>query len=252
MEQKDNMHSNRQRTLPSSAAAGALCWAALIFNGNAEPTGTTLADAIIPITEATTEKQVKVVFDKVCATCHGETGVGKVDLGAPSIAGMPAWYVAIQLEKFRTGVRGGHPKDLEGTQMRVMANALRLEWIKALSEHIAAMKSKPTENTLGGDADGARDYYEQTCMACHRFNGQGEKVFRSAPLTTLSDWYIAKTLRKYRQGFRGTDPIEDNDAFKMHEQAKLLSDKAIADMAAYIAELAETYPPGKRKGRVRR
>jgi len=59
-----------------------------------------------------------------CAACHGDDGAGNQDLGAPRIAGVDDWYLAAELRKFRSGVRGTNPKDREGRLMRPMARAL--------------------------------------------------------------------------------------------------------------------------------
>ena len=59
-----------------------------------------------------------------CAACHGPTGAGNEALGAPPIAGMPAWYTVRQLNNFKTGVRGANPKDTHGQQMAPMAKML--------------------------------------------------------------------------------------------------------------------------------
>ena len=59
-----------------------------------------------------------------CAACHGDNGAGNQDLGAPRIAGVDDWYLATELRKFRSGVRGTDPKDREGRLMRPMARSL--------------------------------------------------------------------------------------------------------------------------------
>jgi cytochrome c553 len=59
-----------------------------------------------------------------CAACHGDNGAGNQDLGAPRIAGTDDWYLATELRKFRSGVRGTNPKDREGRLMRPMARTL--------------------------------------------------------------------------------------------------------------------------------
>ncbi len=59
-----------------------------------------------------------------CGACHGDNGAGNQDLGAPRIAGVDDWYLATELRKFRSGVRGTNPKDREGRLMRPMARAL--------------------------------------------------------------------------------------------------------------------------------
>ena len=59
-----------------------------------------------------------------CGACHGDNGAGNQDLEAPRIAGVDDWYLATELRKFRSGVRGTNPKDREGRLMRPMARAL--------------------------------------------------------------------------------------------------------------------------------
>jgi len=59
-----------------------------------------------------------------CGACHGDSGAGNKDLGAPQIAGVDDWYLATELRKFRSGVRGTNPKDREGRLMRPMARTL--------------------------------------------------------------------------------------------------------------------------------
>jgi cytochrome c553 len=59
-----------------------------------------------------------------CGACHGDNGAGNQDLGAPRIAGVDDWYLATELRKFRSGVRGTNPKDREGRLMRPMARSL--------------------------------------------------------------------------------------------------------------------------------
>jgi cytochrome c553 len=61
---------------------------------------------------------------ETCEACHGDHGEGNPDLGAPRLAGTDDWYLATELRKFRSGVRGANPKDREGRLMRPMANSL--------------------------------------------------------------------------------------------------------------------------------
>ena len=48
-----------------------------------------------------------ILFQNVCASCHGAKGEGNPAFQAPAIAGLPDWYVRGQLEAFRAGRRGG-------------------------------------------------------------------------------------------------------------------------------------------------
>ncbi|MGD8176038.1 PVC-type heme-binding CxxCH protein [Marinimicrobium sp. ARAG 43.8] len=59
-----------------------------------------------------------------CASCHGAGGEGNQALGAPPIAGQADWYLKKQLDKYRSGARGGDPRDTHGQQMANFARAL--------------------------------------------------------------------------------------------------------------------------------
>ena len=62
-----------------------------------------------------------------CTGCHGTAAEGAWATNAPRLAGMSDWYLARQLDNFRSGVRGAHPKDYSGAQMAQMSGMLRDE-----------------------------------------------------------------------------------------------------------------------------
>lgn len=57
-----------------------------------------------------------------CEACHGANGQGNWALNAPGLAGMTDWYLVRQLQNYRAGIRGSHPADAYGNQMRMMAD----------------------------------------------------------------------------------------------------------------------------------
>ncbi|MCG8433338.1 MAG: cytochrome c4 [Gammaproteobacteria bacterium] len=59
-----------------------------------------------------------------CAACHGPTGLGNTALNAPRLAGQHDWYIVRQLKDYKSGIRGTHPDDTYGAQMRPMAMTL--------------------------------------------------------------------------------------------------------------------------------
>jgi cytochrome c oxidase subunit II len=59
-----------------------------------------------------------------CAACHGADGRGIQATNAPRLKGMSDWYMVTQLNNFRQGVRGSHPKDIYGRQMSSLAAML--------------------------------------------------------------------------------------------------------------------------------
>jgi cytochrome c oxidase subunit 2 len=62
-----------------------------------------------------------------CAVCHGRDGAGRWATNAPRLEGMSDWYLVRQLENFKSLVRGGHPQDVYGDQMHLMASTLSAE-----------------------------------------------------------------------------------------------------------------------------
>ncbi len=61
---------------------------------------------------------------QLCAQCHGAEAHGNEMFLAPSIAGLPQWYVVMQLHEFRQGYRGHHFDDISGMRMRPMSLTL--------------------------------------------------------------------------------------------------------------------------------
>jgi cytochrome c553 len=60
----------------------------------------------------------------ICIACHGPDGKGNQAMNAPPLVGQADWYLVSQLEKFKTGMRGAHPEDVSGSQMRAMSSTL--------------------------------------------------------------------------------------------------------------------------------
>ncbi|MGB5103711.1 MAG: c-type cytochrome [Steroidobacteraceae bacterium] len=58
-----------------------------------------------------------------CAACHGQQGEGNAALGAPRLAQQNDWYLVRQIDKYLRGLRGVHPQDTTGLQMRAAATA---------------------------------------------------------------------------------------------------------------------------------
>ena len=75
-----------------------------------------------------------------CAACHGASGQGSAQTGAPRIGGMDSTYLAIQLRNFRDGARGTADTDIPGQQMRsALPPGLDDDSIDKLARYIQAM-----------------------------------------------------------------------------------------------------------------
>tara|TARA_R110000850_G_scaffold64695_10_gene145068 strand:+ start:1017 stop:1673 length:657 start_codon:yes stop_codon:yes gene_type:complete len=185
----------------------------------------------------------KGAYEQVCMACHGDKGQGNEELLSPSIAGLPAWYIEEQYQKFREGKRGAHQDDTQGQQMRAIALSLTEAQIKqaskTVSEFPVILTEMPPEeaNLLKG-----RRLFANECMACHRYNGKGEVVFHSAPLISLNRSYIRRQLENYHSGKRGAEP-DDIYGNKMVDVSSRLGDEEIDALVDYIGALAHGDDP---------
>jgi cytochrome c553 len=174
---------------------------------------------------------------QLCAACHGHQGEGRLDLEAPAIAGLPAWYVSAQLQKFRQGLRGSHPQDSAGLRMRPMARSLPTESdVQTIAQYIATLPPRTSPPTLTGDlSNGAQQY--QLCLACHGPDGRGNQALGAPPLVFSDDWYLLKQLHNLQQNIRGADASRDPTGAMMQPIASTLSAQAMQDVVTYIQTL---------------
>ncbi len=174
-----------------------------------------------------------------CVNCHGKDGYGQQNIAAPAIAGLPAWYLEAQFYKFRTGVRGAHPDDLEGLRMRPMSRQMLDDGeIKAVVAYVASMPVKNQARTIEGDVvAGAQSY--ATCTACHGPDGKGNQALNAPPIVGQHDWYLVSQIKKFKTGVRGAHP-KDVTGAQMRPMAMTLADEqAMKNVVAHIGTLAK-------------
>jgi cytochrome c553 len=177
---------------------------------------------------------------QLCASCHGPEAGGNRTFLAPAIAGMPEWYVAAQLRKFRSGLRGTHFDDLSGMRMRPMALTLPSEEdVDQVARYVATLPpTTPEPEVAGGDPARGQALYA-LCGSCHGARGEGMQPLNGPPLAHASDWYLLEQLQKFRAGVRGANPA-DPIAILMRPMALSLADEqALKDVVAYITTLSE-------------
>jgi cytochrome c553 len=176
---------------------------------------------------------------RTCVPCHGPRGGGNRDLGAPEIAGLPAWYVRAELIKFQQGVRGAHPDDSEGARMRPMARTLyRAGDVEAVAAYIASLPPVSQRTTLATSDTAAGHASYAICTTCHGEDGRGNAQLSAPPLVLEPDWYLVAQLRKFHDGLRGANPA-DTAGGQMRAMSLTLADSvAMRDVAAYIRSLS--------------
>jgi cytochrome c553 len=176
---------------------------------------------------------------QLCNQCHGERGEGSPLALAPSIAGLPEWYLLNQLKGFRAGYRGQHFDDIPGMRMRPMARTLQSEAdVEAVAAYVASLPATKPESLLeGGDPARGQALYAP-CIACHGPDGTGNQALGSPPVHQMSDWYMLTQLQHFKSGVRGTKPGDANGALMRPMSMTLADEQAMRDVIAYILTLS--------------
>jgi cytochrome c oxidase subunit 2 len=76
------------------------------------------------------------------------------------------------------------------------------------------------------------------CSSCHGAQGEGNPAQNAPKLSGLDPWYIAKQLRLFKSGARGTHETDVYGKQMAAMAATLTSDAAIDNIAAYIGTLS--------------
>jgi cytochrome c oxidase subunit 2 len=175
----------------------------------------------------------------LCTQCHGADGGGDSMALAPAIAGMPDWYVSMQLKNFQNGVRGLHAQDEGGLRMYPMSLWLREEAdVRDVAAHVASLPPVATDRELAhvGDAAKGQAFYA-VCSACHGADGGGNPLMGAPPLVGMSDWYLLSSIQKYKTGVRGSGAGDAYGPAMIGMVATLPNDDAVRDVIAHIQSL---------------
>ena len=173
----------------------------------------------------------------LCASCHGQQGEGNMAMNAPSLAGLPPWYIERQLKYYKQGIRGTHEKDQFGKQMAPMANMLADDAaIRNVTAYLETLEPRPAQSTLAGDPIKGASHYN-TCGACHGALAQGNYALQAPRLAGQQDWYLKRQLENFRTGIRGTHK-QDTYGHQMVLMARSLhNEQSIDDLLAYLNTL---------------
>lgn len=182
----------------------------------------------------------KTLYENTCLPCHGASAEGNKDIGAPALNRQEPWYLLTQLRKFRGGIRGTHADDIGGQMMAPMAMSLADEQsLLDVATYVASLDGAPPARTLRGDRAAGERTFRTICTSCHGKDGVGRPEIRTPALIGQADWYIVSQLIKFRKGMRGYHDLDISGMQMRGMAAALASDKAVVDVASYIASLAQ-------------
>lgn len=171
----------------------------------------------------------KQIAGAVCVACHGLDGMSVVAAN-PNITGMPAQYIAKQLELFKSGVR-------KNATMQAMAANLSPADMKALGAYYFAQKG--ASNAVARDkvlaAKGQKIYRAgiaelkiPACAGCHGGAGAGIPAIYPRLAGQWPDYTLA-ALKNFSSGERKNAQMQAI-ASRMREQDMLALAEYIAGM----------------------
>lgn len=152
-----------------------------------------------------------------CTGCHGETGISKVP-GTPNLTGLDPKYFVAAMYAYRGGQR---KHDL----MKSLAAGLSEADTKGVALYFAMQKAAPAQTPGPGDAVAGKAA-SAACAGCHGEQGTSSNPANPS-LAGQDAQYAANAMRAYKDGTR------TEETMKLATSG--LSDKAIADLAAYYA-----------------
>ena len=177
-------------------------------------------------------------YTQHCAQCHGESGAGNLELGAPNLTGLSESYINRQLSGFKAGWR-----DNRDLQTRTMTSAIATLDDNSLSAAVAAIarlphqKAKETAQTQSGDLARGKDLYTAYCSACHGTNGTGNDALGAPSLVGLDSDYMNRQYRHFVEGRRGFHP-DDRYGKQMARLSLAVKDpNLIHDISSYVVQL---------------
>ena len=117
-----------------------------------------------------------------------------------------------------------------------MAAILTPQEINEVSAFVNEVTSELPEATVKGDAARGESLYA-SCSVCHGAEGEGNEGLGAPGLAGRNDWYLARQIRLFRDGARGSHPA-DTYGIQMRAAAGVLpDDDAINDVVAYLNTL---------------
>lgn len=183
------------------------------------------------------------IAGQVCASCHGAEGISVAPVN-PHLAGQNAFYLALQLNHFKSGLR-------KNPVMNAMAAQLTADEQRALGAYYADKKPKPgaakdKELALLGQKiyrGGNSKTGLPSCASCHSPDGAGVPIQYPRLAGQYSD-YVYAQLQGFNKGDRGGEMktpqgkiVEDTQGKVMATIAAKMNDREMRAVAEYVSGL---------------
>ncbi|BBL72530.1 c-type cytochrome [Methylogaea oryzae] len=165
-----------------------------------------------------------------CVGCHGIPGYSNTfpNYHVPSLGGQHAEYIVSALKSYAASGR-------KHGSMNGNAGGISERDMEDVAAYASAFKGKPPAVSVKGDvAAGKKNPNLEVCASCHGSDGNS-KDGGNPRLAGQYESFLIKAMKDYQSGAR-KNPI-------MQGMVKDLTDKDIADLAAYFASQKKGLTP---------
>lgn len=155
---------------------------------------------------AETAARGKVLYDKYCGFCHGETGQGYKADQAPALASDD--LLALASDEFLIeAIAKGRPGTTMSAWSIARGGPLATADAAAIVAYVRTWQKRPAEalddRPVDGNAAAARATYATHCASCHGAKGRNGKynaLANAELLTAASDAFLIATIQRGRAG----------------------------------------------------
>ncbi|SHN92347.1 hypothetical protein BHECKSOX_526 [Bathymodiolus heckerae thiotrophic gill symbiont] len=163
---------------------------------------------------------------QLCASCHLDNGLGKVNGSFPVIASQHQSVIIKQLKDIQNKYRQNptmypfsDPQTIGGAQAMIDVAA-----------YIQSLPSSPDNGVGSGDGlENGKNLYLNNCTGCHSYQGEGNAQNVFPRIKDQHFEYLARQLKWIRDGYR------TNGNSNMLNLIKNMSDKDLEDLADYVS-----------------
>lgn len=192
-------------------------------------------------------------INEVCAGCHGEFGQGGKEGEYPRLAGLPAAFIARQLDLFRDRKRTNLAM-VESVDHRQLPDADVLDVSAYLASIEIPSKLPPVDETAPGfnayerllaskrvvqipraegDVEAGKGLYRRECASCHGARGEGDTKDAVPFLAGQYTPYLWRQVPKYIDKRRLHDPTAPDEP----ELLASFSETDLRNIFAYLSTL---------------
>jgi cytochrome c553 len=205
-----------------------ITWVILALSGLFSPCAISSLDEINQALDLEPDINKGRKIYSLCATCHLENGMGKINGSFPVIAGQHRKVLIKQLADIRARNRH-NPTMYPFSDPATIGGA---QSIADVTAYIASLRADSTQGKGSGQQlDSGKKIYQQHCQQCHGGKGEGNNEAFFPKLRGQHYAYLLRQLKWIKDGYRkNSNPV-------MMDKLKNMTEIELDAVADYLSHL---------------